>query len=549
MECNLGLSLSKSLPAILISSLALTVLSACSSSFGKPLLDYLSPFKNKTQSQTATSVTPAPFVPPGIGPPPGGKLEVSLSEAIFTGLSNNKAFEVQKFKPPTTSLSESIERAAFDPVAKANLETQREKVDQISVGRNFKANTSVTEFLPTGTTIEVLLGTEYSSRLSPLNSTSTGAQETGLTLEDKAWKTVTSMSVNQALLKGAGIQTNLVNLRKARVDTQISMYELTGLAQALAAEIENAYWEYFLALMRVDIYERALALASRMLRETRQRISAGEKAASEIYFFQAEESSTRQTLQDAKSLQEKTRLRLLRMISPPSFDLWNRKLALLTRPNIPPDSVEEIASHIQVAMRMRPDINQARLEEQKGTLEIVKTKNGLLPKLDAFLQFGRTGYAKNFDLSVYDYGTGDGGLDYLARIQFEFPPLNRRATAEYSKSILDLAKSRDAIDNLVQLAQQEVLLAYVEIHRAKEQIRLSSNTVKYQLEKRDAEIEKYRLGTGSAFRVTQAERDTITSQLSAAQARIDYLKGLTAFYVADGSLLARRGIGTIFSGP
>lgn len=544
MECNLGLSLSKSLPTVLITSLAITVLSACSSPLGKPLLDYLYPFKNKTQSQT---VTPAPFVPPGVGPPPSGKLEVSLPEAIFTGLSNNKAFEVQKFKPPTSSMNESVERAVFDPVAKANVETSREKADQFTVSRGLKISTSVTEFLPTGTTIEVLLGTSYSSRIARTVST-TGTADDDPNL-DKAWKTATSVSINQALLKGAGLDTNLVSLRKARVDTQISMYELTGLAQALAAEIENSYWEYFLALMRVDVFERALSLSSRLLRETRQRIAAGEKAASEIYSFQAEESSTRQTLQDAKSSQEKTRLRLLRMISPPSFDIWNRKIALLTRPSIPPDSVEDIASHIQVAMRMRPDLNQARLEEQKGTLEIVRTKNGLLPKLDAFLQFGRTGYAKNFDLTLYDYGTGDVGLDYLARLQFEFPPLNRKAKADYTKSVLDLAKSRDAIENLVQLAQQEVLLAYVEIHRAKEQISLSVDTVKYQREKRDAEIEKYRLGTGSAFRVTQAERDVINSELSAAQARIDYLKGLTAFYVADGSLLARRGIGTVFSGP
>ncbi len=544
----MGLSLSKSLPTVLITSLAITVLSACSSPLGKPLLDYIYPFKNKTQSQTATPVTPAPFVPPGVGPPPSGKLEVSLPEAIFTGLSNNKAFEVQKFKPPTSSMNESVERAVFDPVAKANVETSREKADQFTVSRGLKISTSVTEFLPTGTTIEVLLGTSYSSRIAPTVST-TGTAGTPDPNLDKAWKTATSVSINQALLKGAGLDTNLVSLRKARVDTQISMYELTGLAQALAAEIENSYWEYFLALMRVDVFERALSLSSRLLRETRQRIAAGEKAASEIYSFQAEESSTRQTLQDAKSSQEKTRLRLLRMISPPSFDIWNRKIALLTRPSIPPDSVEDIASHIQVAMRMRPDLNQARLEEQKGTLEIVRTKNGLLPKLDAFLQFGRTGYAKNFDLTLYDYGTGDVGLDYLARLQFEFPPLNRKAKADYTKSVLDLAKSRDAIENLVQLAQQEVLLAYVEIHRAKEQISLSVDTVKYQREKRDAEIEKYRLGTGSAFRVTQAERDVINSELSAAQARIDYLKGLTAFYVADGSLLARRGIGTVFSGP
>lgn len=548
MEFNLGLSLSKSLSAVLISILAPLLLCACTARFGKPLLDYLSPFKNETQPTTSlNTVGPAPFVPPGIGPPPGGKLEVSLSQAIFTGLSNNKAFEVQKFKPPSISMAEEVERAVFDPVAKADLQTTRDKTDKISTGRTMQASTSVTELLPTGTKIEALLATEYSKGVNLVDTTTGTTNSTGT--EDKYWKTYTRLSVNQALLQGAGLETNLVSLRKARVDTQISMYELTGLAQTLASEIEGAYWEYFLALMKVDIFEKALVLSSRLSRETRQRIAAGEKAASEIFSFQAEEASTRQTLKDAQSLQEKTRIKLLRLISPPSFDIWNRKLALLTRPNIPPDSVEDIASHIQVALRMRPDINQARLEEQKGTLEIVRTKNGLLPKLDAFLQFGRTGYAKNFDLSLYDYGSGEGGLDYMARLQFEFPPINRKAKAEYTKSVLELAKSRDAIENLVQLAQQDVLLAYVEVERARTQIRLSADTVKYQLEKRDSEIERYRLGTGSALRVTQAERDLINSQVSAAQARIDYLKGLTAFYVADGSLLARRGIGTVFSGP
>jgi outer membrane protein TolC len=65
------------------------------------------------------------------------------------------------------------------------------------------------------------------------------------------------------------------------------------------------------------------------------------------------------------------------------------------------------------------------------------------------------------------------------------------------------------------------------------------------LEKRKAEIEKYRLGSSTADKVAQAEKDTVTAELSALQARIDYLKGLTQFYVAEGSLLPRRGIALV----
>jgi outer membrane protein TolC len=123
--------------------------------------------------------------------------------------------------------------------------------------------------------------------------------------------------------------------------------------------------------------------------------------------------------------------------------------------------------------------------------------------------------------------------------------LNRKAKAQYDRSVLTLAQERQAIANLVQLGQQDVLLAYVEIKRAREQIGASTKSVRAQLAKRDAEIEKYALGTSNAFRVAQAERDTVASEISALQARIDFLKGFTQLYLAEGSLLARRGIGII----
>jgi outer membrane protein TolC len=217
----------------------------------------------------------------------------------------------------------------------------------------------------------------------------------------------------------------------------------------------------------------------------------------------------------------------------------------MTEPSIPKDSVEDLQDHILLASRMRPDINQAKLQEQKGELEIVRTKNGLLPKLDLFIQLGRTGYSKTFSGTLLDYSEGDGGADLLGRLKLEFPFLNRRAKAEYNRSLLEFTKQKEAVENLIQLAQQDVLLAYVEIHRAKDQMRTSSSLIKVQLEKRKAEIEKYRLGSSTADKVAQAEKDTVTAELSALQARIDYLKGLTQFYVAEGSLLPRRGIALV----
>lgn len=463
-------------------------------------------------------------------------LAVTLVEAVLTGLSNNREFQVQRLNSPITSAGEEEQKAVFDPVVTADIERARERSDPRTVSQNFVASAGVSQFLPTGTRLDVELSTEWTKDIPP------GDDPEGV------WNSRASVSVTQALLQGAGTGVNLANVRQARLDVQISQFELAGLAQSLTSEIENAYWDYFLALGKVDIYSRSHGLAQRLVKETRERIALGQKARSEIFFFQAEASEREQSLIDARSSQEKTRLRLLRLLSPPGTDLWKRQVKLLTRPIVPKDFPEDIENHQQLALRLRPDLNQARLLERRGELEIVKTRNGLLPKLDLFILLGRTGYARAFPGSLHDYWAGEGGLDFLTRLQFEFPLLNRKAKAQYNRSVLQLAQEKEALENLIQLAQHDVLTAYVEIRRARDQIGASSATVRFQREKREAEIEKYRLGISSAYRVAQAERDAVTSELSALQARIDYLKGLTQFYTADGSILARRGVSLIPTG-
>jgi outer membrane protein len=515
-------------------------LCACVLTSPKSLLDYAGvakfwplPKKAEKSAQVSEATAATNASAPFKWLPPEGALRITLPEAVVIALANNQELQIQKLNPPIKSTFEQEELAKFDPVARADAERSRQRTDNITVNQGFKAHTGVSKYLPTGTTLDVEAGTEWSEDMPPDTN------------PDDNWQAFPRLSVTQALLRGAGIDVNLATFRQARLDTAISQYQLTGLAQALAAELENAYWDYYLALGQIDIYDRAVKLSTRLVRETRERIALGQKARSEIYFFQAEASSREQNLIDAKSFQEKNRLRLLRIISPPSVDLWNRAVRLLTPPRIPRDSVEDLQTHIQVAMQMRPDINQARLEERKGVLEIVKTKNGLLPKLDLFMMLGRTGYSRIFSGSVHDITAGEGGLDFIARLNLEFPILNRKAKAQYARSVMTLTQERDAIANLIQLAQHDVLQAYVEIHRAKEQITVSEATVRFQKEKREAELEKYRLGTSNAYRVAQTERDAVTSEVSALQARIDYLKGLTQFYLAEGALLARRGIGFI----
>jgi len=461
--------------------------------------------------------------------PTDGALAITLEKATLVSLENNWAFRVERFSPDIQRTYEESERAAFDPVvwAEGGWKRERDGLDSVTKGPVF--STGVSEFLPTGTWLDLDFGT-------------TQEQETIVTKPDEEYETNLSLTVTQALLRGRGLDVNLASLRQARIDTRASEYQLRGLAQSLLAEVENAYWDYTLAKEEVKIYEASVELGTKLVNETIERIKLGQLAKSEVFYGEAETAKRRQDLIDAQSFRANARLRFLRLLNPPGENFWQRKVVLLTPPERLVPQIEDVSQHIQVAILMRPDLNQARLAVHRNELEVVKTKNGLLPKLDFFVSLGRTGYASSFGDSVSDFSKGEGGLDVYAGLRFEFPIVNRAPKALYKRSTLALEQQDQALENMAQLAAQDVLSAYIEIARSSKQITASSATVKYQKKKLWAEVERYRFGKSTMFRVSQTERDLVESQVDAVRAVADYIKSLTQFYFVEGSLLVRRGI-------
>ncbi|HCY87726.1 MAG TPA: TolC family protein, partial [Desulfobacteraceae bacterium] len=59
-----------------------------------------------------------------------------------------------------------------------------------------------------------------------------------------------------------------------------------------------------------------------------------------------------------------------------------------------------------------------------------------------------------------------------------------------------------------------------------------------------AEIERFKAGTSTALLVVQARRDLLVSQIAEARAVINYRIALVRLFMAEGSLLERRGLST-----
>jgi len=195
---------------------------------------------------------------------------------------------------------------------------------------------------------------------------------------------------------------------------------------------------------------------------------------------------------------------------------------------------------VRVGLRMRPDLNQARLGIRRGDLQIVKTKNGLLPQMDLFITLGKSGYADSFSES-WKRIDGDG-YDILFGLNAAYPPINRAAEAQHRRAVVGRQQAREAVRNLEQIVQLDIRLAYVEVIRAREQMAATAATRKLDEAKVKVELENFGVGRASSFQVARAQRDLVKSQLGEAQATVDYQKAMAELFRLEGSLLDRRGI-------
>jgi outer membrane protein TolC len=177
---------------------------------------------------------------------------------------------------------------------------------------------------------------------------------------------------------------------------------------------------------------------------------------------------------------------------------------------------------------------------RRGDLELVKTRNGLLPRLDLFVRLGDTGYARSVEKAAGDLDGRDPA--FSVGVQLEFPLMNREARALHTRAELTREQTDTALANMEDLARVDVESAFIETLRTREQIAATGITRQFQEEKLRAEQAKFRVGRSTSLLVAQAQKDLVNSQVSEVESVTASLQSLVRLYRLEGSLLERRGL-------
>lgn len=472
-----------------------------------------------------------------VGLRPGTPLKLSIEDAVLMALENNGDLSIRRLEPAIAGTFEEIERARFDPVLGAEIATSEERTERFPEEltapitdrrEGLSSNIGYSQTFPSGTDIELGLSHQFTD--SDRVTTGQHGVRAGVTL-------------TQALLRGRGRAANLADLQQARLDVKASKYEFRAFAESLTADVELAYWDYVLAGRELEIFKSSLDLAGRQRDATRERIELGQTAGVEITAAEAEVALRRQALIDASSNKETLRLRLIRLLNPGGgrVSAWETMLDTIDPPTIPQVQLDLASVHASAARQWRPEIREAKLRLANRELEVVKTRNGLLPRLDFFLTLGKTGFADSFGRSASNLD-GDG---YDARLGLRAElPLGRRAdSARHQQAELTREVASRSIDNLIQIVELDVRTAYTEVARSRAQIDASAVSSDLQEELLRTETEKFSADLSTALDVAQVQRDLLQAQIAEVRAVIDFRKSLVELYRMEGTLLARRGIG------
>ncbi|UCE18251.1 MAG: TolC family protein [Gemmatimonadota bacterium] len=470
---------------------------------------------------------------------PTDTLALRLQESVLIALENNPTVTIQRLNPEIAETYSREERADFDPDLSLSASRSETKQQRFLGSRpdpfemtteRLQYDLSVTEKLPTGT--EITAEASISGSISSIYTD----QYTG----------TIGLSVTQSLLRGFGIGNNLANLRRAKIDVDISLLELEAVAEQVVADVERAYWDLFLAEDEMHIQHRSLELAEKQLSESRERVAVGRLPELELAAVHAEVATRREAMIDAQSRYEQARLHFLFLLNLPQERNWDIIPLPLDRPFVPVDTLDTIQNHEHLGLKYRADLQQAQLNLRRNELDIAQTRNGLLPRLDVFITLGRTTYAQSFGESLPDVKSPF--YDISAGVNFEFPLPNRQARAHHARAQYTQDQLELALSNMEQLVRWDVRSAYIEVLRSRQQIEATLVARDLQEKKLLAEQEKFRVGKSTNFLVLQAQRDFVASQLDEARAKVAYLDALVDLYVQEGTLLERRGIESFVSG-
>ncbi len=455
---------------------------------------------------------------------------ITVQQAINIALQNNISLKIQYQTPVTRQWGIEGSWGEFDPTFTASISAAHNRSTDIITGistHNFSNTASV------GLSGSLPTGTDYSLGASMERS---GVQE-----ESPWFDSTTNFSITQSLLKGAGTDVNMVTIRTAENTYCASLYQLQNNLISLVTNVQNAYWNLYIAMRALDIQRTTYNLALQTTQKTIELVRVERSTALDLASARAELSQNVTDVIAAAAAVKTAEINLMELLNPSHYpEGWNSHFYPIDAPVLKGETID-LEERVKLAMRLRPDLKQAMIDFDNSELQIISTQNGLLPRLDYFISL-RLGGSNNSFVSATRSNLEPDEFGWNTGLQLSMPLQNRSAIASYKQSEISRQVALDSIENMRQTIQADVRTAAIAIESAARRVETTRITRELREQEYAAEVEKYNVKRSIQLLVNQAQRDLRDAALSEAKAQISLIEAYLALYQAEGSTLQRAGI-------
>jgi outer membrane protein TolC len=450
----------------------------------------------------------------------------------------------------------------LDPTLFVNAQFQHQTTPLTSTfttGTNFlvtsykSVNYGIQQGFLTGTSVSVGMGNTLGYRQNSPNNDFNPVTQGAL-----------SFSITQNLLNGFGIAVNNRAIRIAK--NQLHISDLTFKQQVIATvnNVVNLYWDLVSFNDSLKVKQQTYELNQQLYTDNKRRAELGALAEIDIIQAEAEMKSSQQDVVTAETQVMQQEMILKSAITRSGFNnaaVASARIVPTDHFDVPPqDAIQPVQDMVSEAFQKRPEIEQSQIGLEDSRINMLGTKNNLLPSLSVFANLsnsGLSGSANDLPVpivsqtgQVLGYRTrtnGDvngfflGGYgsflnqlfsrnfpNYSAGFQLNVPIRNRANQADLITDELNYRQSQIQDKQLQNNIKLNVINAQIALKQARAAYETAVAARKLQEQVLAGEKRKYELGTSTILNVVIVQRDTTTREIAEVDARNQYIKTRTA---------------------
>ncbi|MEO1037959.1 MAG: TolC family protein [Pseudomonadota bacterium] len=444
--------------------------------------------------------------PPWTPQPGGDALPLTLEEAVALALRENRTIRSAYLQRVTQRFDLVAVERAFIPRGGINARIERRE-SGIADGE-----ASISPFMDWRTPLGTSLRFTWQRR-KPLGEGAGAASETA------------QISLDQPLLRGAGLRVNRAPLRVARLQERVNQLNLQGTIINTISQVVLAYRALTQAEEQVRLAELSLERAQRLLETNRAMVDAGRMAAADIVQTESAVANQEVSLLQTEQSRTSAQLALLQLLA------LDPRTNVRTAGAVAAEPLEIDAERaVAIALERRVDVVSQELALEQTREALAVARNDRLWDVSLF------GTATWRDRDGLEAGLGDD-QDFTAGLSVSIPigdvgPEQRLVRARTNLQVAELR-----FQDLVQSAENQVRDAVQQVEARWRQVETARRA--QALAERALQLQQGRLEAGRAsnFEVLSFQADLRAADIQALNASIAYLNALTALDQQIGSTL------------